>query len=328
MNISPTSKRAVQCLTPPYSPHCDELQGAAETTSVSPIQEPKSQAISVIRHTSDALSLSNDFRHNPSSATHCQTDGPAGRDSKPINLQPLSSDPLSLPVPPPSPPGMVSGYPSESVPSVSVFQMLPLTPGSVISIPPLSFAHSANVVQPSVVLVAAQMPNSSVIVILPEPSAPKQTFAVPSCGLKFTAIAPAPGLSLPMNRTVSEAVRVRDYVCTHLDCGKRYFKSSHLKAHLRTHTGEKPFRCFWEGCLRRFARSDELSRHRRTHTGEKRFYCPVCHSRFMRSDHLAKHARRHLTSKRTPVWLKEFNQLQSINAVCHTLQPLAPKTES
>uniref|UniRef100_A0A8C5NSF5 Sp1 transcription factor n=1 Tax=Junco hyemalis TaxID=40217 RepID=A0A8C5NSF5_JUNHY len=98
-------------------------------------------------------------------------------------------------------------------------------------------------------------------------------------------------------RSSGDPGKKKQHICHVPGCGKVYGKTSHLRAHLRWHTGERPFICTWVLCGKRFTRSDELQRHKRTHTGEKKFACPECPKRFMRSDHLSKHIKTHQNKK-------------------------------
>ena len=87
--------------------------------------------------------------------------------------------------------------------------------------------------------------------------------------------------------------RKKRHICHYPDCTRVYENASLLRAHLRGHTGERPFACRWNYCGKRFTRSSDLHRHHRTHTGEKKFKCMQCGKRFMRRDHLSKHTKIH-----------------------------------
>lgn len=83
------------------------------------------------------------------------------------------------------------------------------------------------------------------------------------------------------------------FQCTH--CEKSFGKSSHLRDHIRTHTGDRPYRCQY--CDKAFTQYSNLRTHTRIHTGEKPYRCRHCNKSFTQAVTLRSHTRTHTGDK-------------------------------
>uniref|UniRef100_A0A2M4CVL8 Uncharacterized protein n=1 Tax=Anopheles darlingi TaxID=43151 RepID=A0A2M4CVL8_ANODA len=81
------------------------------------------------------------------------------------------------------------------------------------------------------------------------------------------------------------------YACE--DCDRQFRTKEAFVLHRRSHTGERPFHCRFDGCNRTFGHGTDRRRHERSaHTGERPHKCNQCESSFLRARELRIHQER------------------------------------
>nr|CAD7399076.1 unnamed protein product [Timema poppensis] len=81
----------------------------------------------------------------------------------------------------------------------------------------------------------------------------------------------------------------RPYTC--MECNKSFISNGVLKVHIRTHQGIKLFKC--KTCNNLFSTNGSLKRHMGTHSDHRPIMCPYCHKTFKSTVSCRKHMKTH-----------------------------------
>jgi uncharacterized Zn-finger protein len=128
------------------------------------------------------------------------------------------------------------------------------------------------------------------------PATPAYTQATALEGSATDKCTKSPPSPLKQISAVEKRLFDSAHVCS--TCQRGFARRAILVNHERTHTGEKPFSCTFEGCSQIFAQQGDKTRHEQAQHTEKTFICGNsqdegpswgCGKKFRRKDGLLEH---------------------------------------
>lgn len=229
---------------------CDHKTCPVRTASVLKYQDSASRKTNGKQNAKEELSVCSAVAPSGASAETSELSLAQRRTAEPaVGPVPLTKPSVSKeesvpePAEQPAVAAPLSPVQGSGAPPVPVIcQMVPLpTNNNVVTavVPNTTPSQQPALCQP-MVFMGTQVPKGAVMFVVPQPvvQGTKGPIVSPN-GTRLSPIAPAPGFVPSTAKTTPQAdsSRIRSHICGYPGCGKTYFKSSHLKAHVRTHTG-------------------------------------------------------------------------------------------